>query len=713
MDIEDVASFNEQTKVLNDLDLDKLKDYILYIIKHNPEDNNDYEEASKNARRKFRINPRKSQIIYYFRRLIEEKEIQANDQIEKLFTKKLVRLASGVEVITLFTSPFPEYINKKTNEKKMQQFSCGKDCAYCPNEREIKVSCTVTNIEPGPREIKVSFKSDDPIDELRVVTYIEKNGKQLFCRNYNNFDDNNKTFDVHMKTKFSDQLTIGDKVNCIKRQQARSYISTEPGVRRANQCNYDAVLQFFDRASSLEGCGHNIDKVELLVLGGTWSHYPVEYQEEFVRDIYYAANIYYTRIERERLSLEEEININEIAKCRIIGLTLETRPDCINKYEIERFRRYNCTRVQIGVQHINDNILKYINRGCYNKDTINALRLLKKNCYKVDYHLMPDLPSSCYEEDKSMFESILGISNFIEIPNIELKLLIKSIISSLFFYLLTNNLTLPFLSFMFLMCNKNYKKYHLTHPELQADQWKIYPTEVTRWTKIFDWYNEGSYKPYAEENMKGSKFNKLTTLILSVKVNVFPWIRLNRVIRDIPDAEIFGGNSCTNLRQHLHQILKDNGQYCKCIRCREVKNKKILKNDIKEVVRVYNGLEGTEYFISMESNDEKTLYGFCRLRINENNNDVMKVLHHCALIRELHVYGVMTPHNSKKNTRTQHHGFGKRMLKKAEQIAYFNGVRKMAIISGVGVRQYYERRGYHLDNNFMIKDLTFLNNFLY
>ena len=115
----------------------------------------------------------------------------------------------------------------------------------------------------------------------------------------------------------------------------------------------------------------------------------------------------------------------------------------------------------------------------------------------------------------------------------------------------------------------------------------------------------------------------------------------------------------------------------------------------------------------MESIDEKTLYGFCRLRINENNNDVMKILHNCALIRELHVYGVMTPHYSQKNTRTQHHGFGKLMLKKAEQIAYMNGIRKMAIISGVGVRQYYEKRGYYLDSNFMIKVLTFQDSFLY
>ena len=183
----------------------------------------------------------------------------------------------------------------------------------------------------------------------------------------------------------------------------------------------------------------------------------------------------------------------------------------------------------------------------------------------------------------------------------------------------------------------------------------------------------------------------MTTLILGVMEDVFPWIRLNRVIRDIPSDEIFGGNSCTNLRQHLHEILRQNGKTSDCIRAREVKNKIIDPENIKEVVREYNGLEGTEYFISLESKDEKTIYGFCRMRINHSNNDVMKTLYDSALIRELHVYGVMTPHKAFKKSRTQHHGFGKRMLKKAEQIAYIKGVRKMSIISGVGVREYYEK----------------------
>lgn len=724
MDIEDVINFSERKDIFKNIDLDKLEGFVKYIVDRNVTNINEYRESITLARRKYKISPKKAHIVHCFRMLVEDNIISPNDKVERFMIKKLVRIASGVEVITIFTSPTPNFTSKN-GQVKTQTFSCGKNCAYCPLEHEIKLDCIVKNIEITDKFYYVTIQSNDPIDEVRVITYITSidNNTKLYCRNYTDFDDDNKTFKVHMIEKFGKQLSINDKIVCTKSEQSRSYISTEPGVRRANQSNYDAVLQFFDRASSLEFCGHIIDKVELLILGGTWSHYPKDYQEEFIRDIYYAANIFYKKKERPRTTLENEIIINQNAKCRIIGLTLETRPDCINKYEIERFRRYNCTRVQLGIQHIDDDVLKKIERGCYNDDTIKALKLLKKNCYKVDYHLMPDLPGSTYEKDKVMFNKILGTRSVKRTYNLDINLFYKIttiILFELLAYYLNNkyfNMVITLINIFItahiykIINNNNFITYDLIHPELQADQWKIYPTEVTRWTKIYDWYQEGSYIPYAEESLEGSKYNKIINLILDVKVKVFPWIRLNRVIRDIPSTEIFGGNNCTNLRQHLHQILKDDGKMCHCIRCREVKNKMIDPNNIKEIIRKYNGHDGIEYFISLESLDEKTIYGFCRLRINSNNDDVMPTLHSHALIRELHVYGVMTPHNSYKKSRTQHHGFGKRMLKKAEQIAYFNGVKKMAIISGVGVREYYQKRGYYLDNNFMKKKLTFINNF--
>jgi ELP3 family radical SAM enzyme/protein acetyltransferase len=181
-------------------------------------------------------------------------------------------------------------------------------------------------------------------------------------------------------------------------------------IHRANQNGWDAVSQFDDRASTLERNGHTIDKIELLVLGGTWSSYPRDYQEEFVRDLFYAANTYSSREgkRRERLSLEEEQRINETCESRIIGLTLETRPDFINKYELRLLRRYGCTRVQLGIQHTDNDILKYINRGCTREDGIKAVHLLKDSGFKVDIHIMPDLPSSNVEKDRAMFDYIIN-----------------------------------------------------------------------------------------------------------------------------------------------------------------------------------------------------------------------------------------------------------------------------------------------------------------
>lgn len=228
--------------------------------------------------------------------------------------------------------------------------------------------------------------------------------------------------------------------------QPRSYLHDEPAVLRANHNGFDPVLQFTDRAATLAVNGHPVDKIEVLVLGGTWSSYPHAYQEVFCRDLFYAANTFHEREKRPRQGLEEEQRLNEAAACKIIGLTLETRPDTITPDEVRRLRRYGCTRVQLGVQHSDDAILRKINRGCTNDDTVRALRLLKDVCYKargravvcaepthadrpivsadccasnanqlchvsapqIDIHLMPNLPGASPEIDREMFDRVLS-----------------------------------------------------------------------------------------------------------------------------------------------------------------------------------------------------------------------------------------------------------------------------------------------------------------
>lgn len=436
--------------------------------------------------------------------------------------------------------------------------------------------------------------------------------------------------------------------------QPRSYLSTEPAVLRANQNDFDAVKQFYDRAMTLYRNGHVIDKIEILVLGGTWSGYPRDYQTEFCRDLYYAANIFPDPIEtaRERLDLQLEQDINEKAECRIIGLTLETRPDRITPVEIRNLRLLGCTRVQLGIQHTYDNVLRFVNRGHTVDDARNALYLLKENCYKVDIHLMPDLPSSSPDMDMLMFEQILGDES------------------------------------------------------LQADQWKIYPCEVAPFSKIEEWHKEGKYVPYFDVDS-----TLMTNLLMRVKRSVHPWIRINRLIRDIPNPSIIAGTNVTNMRQLVLNYMKKRSIACHCIRCREVKAGNV-DQDLKLMVRQYRTRGGTEFFLSYETVDESKIFGFLRLRLPDNREfnprvSLFRCLEGCAFIRELHVYGVVVAHGKtvREKTPCQHRGIGARLLLASEIIAVSNDFGRMAVIAGIGTREYYAKHGYATEDTFMTKAL--------
>jgi len=426
--------------------------------------------------------------------------------------------------------------------------------------------------------------------------------------------------------------------------QPRSYLYSEPAVLRANENKFDPILQFNSRVSTLMKMGHIVDKVELIVLGGTWSNYHKNYKDTFITSTYYAANTYYEK--RDMLSLDEEIALNESAKIHIIGLTLETRPDTINLKEILEFRRYNCTRVQIGVQHTNNEVLKKIKRGHGIETVYKAIKMLKDNGYKIDIHLMPNLPGSSYELDKQMLDD------------------------------------------------------SLYDERLQVDQYKIYPTAIVPWTKIKEWYEEGSYVPYNDQ--------LLFELIKDFKIKVQKWKRLNRIIRDIPSTYITGGykHQYVNMRQLLQNDMKKNNWNCNCIRCREVKDFKVNAEDIKLDIQKYNASSGIEYFISFET--EKYLIGFVRLRLNngnENKETQQPILNGCALIRELHVYSNLNDVGNNIDNSYQHKGYGKKLIEVAENIAIKEGYIKMAIISGTGVRNYYRKIGYELIDTYMIKSL--------
>lgn len=537
-----------------------------------------------------------SVIFQAYQKLVDadDPDVSISDMEDLRNTLKIKRCKSqsGVLVITIFTSPYPEYIDKTTNERVKQKFSCHWNCAYCPAEPD----------------------------------------------------------------------------------QPRSYLKGEPGVLRANKNNFECVKQMWDRMKTLYTIGHNVDKLEVLVLGGTWVSYPLEYREEFVRDIYYAANTFWDagNSRRPPEALEFEKRQNQTARTRVIGLTLETRPDTIDADEIKRLRSYGCTRVQLGVQHLNDNILQQINRRCTTAQTIKAIKLLKDACFKIDAHFMPNLPSSTPELDRDMMvDKLLGMKT----PIIQRNLCSSSE-------------------------DEEHEFWQLSHPEFQVDQWKVYPCAITPWTDIEKWYKEGTYKPYSEE--------ALVDILLDMKTLIFPWIRLNRIIRDIPTDYIIDSSDKPNLRQELAHILEAEGKRCNCIRCREVKGAN-WNGDYCIRVRRYDASEGIEYFIAAESRDANVLYGFIRLRICQPNTDAFPELEGCGLIRELHVYGQL--HNvGHTSNHVQHKGIGKKLIAIAERVAYqTHGRTSIAIIAGEGTKKYYEKNGYTEDTSgegsFMIKKL--------
>jgi ELP3 family radical SAM enzyme/protein acetyltransferase len=493
------------------------------------------------------------------------------------------------------------------------------------------------NYELKKKLIKKIQKSQSGIISISVLTsgtpeYTNKEGIRIkgtfsclhncsFCPNEKPSKDNNWT------------------------QQPKSYLYTEPAVLRANQNDFDPIRQMNSRISSLIRMGHEVDKIELIVLGGTWSEYPKEYQEEFITSLYYSANVYFDEIKRPIGTLEEEIEINESAIIHIIGLTLEMRSDSICMREIERLRRFNCTRVQLGIQHTNNDILRMNNRGETIEITKRAIKLLKDNCYKIDGHLMLNLYGSSPELDREM------LNNFLE------------------------------------------------DDDIQIDQMKIYPCAVVPFTKIKELYEEGLYKPYEDQY--------LFDLIKEFKIKISPQIRINRIIRDISGHYILGGYSqqYTNLRQILKEDMKKNDWNCRCIRCREVKDNSYNNEEVELKVHKYKSSGGDEYFISYETS--KYLIGFIRLRIINPLSKVKQllILNECGLIRELHIYSTLSNVGDKNEYSKQHKGYGRRLIEKAEEIVRENGIKKMAIIAGTGVRNYYRKFKYELEGTYMIKNI--------
>ena len=427
----------------------------------------------------------------------------------------------------------------------------------------------------------------------------------------------------------------------------KSYLPDEPGAMRAVEHQFDPYAQVRSRIEQLESLGHPTDKIELLILGGTWSSYRRDYQEWFVKRCFDAMNGVShdgqtDRGERkvESGELEKDHSINETASHRNVGLVIETRPDEITPEEIRWLRSLGVTKVQMGAQSLDDRILELNKRGHDVECTRRAVALLRAAGFKIVLHWMPNLLGATPESDREDFARLWN--------------------------------------------------------DFCPDEIKIYPNQLLANAELYEYWRRGEFKPYATQ--------ELIHLLADIKPTIPRYCRVNRVIRDIPSTNVVEGNRRTSLRQDVHEEMKRRGARCECVRCREVKSKAVNPASLRLDDLVYRAGAAEEHFISFVTPEDK-LAGFVRLSLPGKDSPQTGIpeLDGAALIREVHVYGQSLPVGAEKEGAAQHAGLGTRLLEEAERVAQANGFARMAVISAVGTRGYYLRRGFERGELYLVK----------
>ncbi|MDZ4216817.1 MAG: tRNA uridine(34) 5-carboxymethylaminomethyl modification radical SAM/GNAT enzyme Elp3, partial [Candidatus Gracilibacteria bacterium] len=461
----------------------------------------------------------------------------------------------------------------------------------------------------------------------------------------------------------------------------KSYLPSQPAAQRGFRQRFDPYSQVFVRLKALEMTGHQVSKVELRILGGTWSSYPKTYQTWFVKRCLQAMNEY--RIVRSSefavwssrntivsrygsdevntlmvksigggsMKFEDVVRGNETAAVRCIGINIETRPDWIDEAEVIRLRRLGVTKVEIGVQTTDDRVQELTRRGHGLQAVRDATRLLKDAGFKISYHMMPNLEGSTVELDKRMIGELFEGSDY------------------------------------------------------QPDYLKIYPCVVIPRTSLSVRYRKGLYQPYDDETLE--------EVLLENMKSVPEWCRIDRVARDIPAGDIEAGTKISNIRQILEQWLEKEGTPCRDIRAREIKGEDFDPTDVQLIVREYEASGGRELFLSYEDVKQDKLIALLRLRFS--GRTFFDELKGAALIREVHVYGrqiaVGEGNEAKEKMKNegvlqkQHQGWGGKLMREAERMAFESGYQKIAVIAGIGTREYYRKFGYVLAGTYMIKAL--------
>lgn len=471
----------------------------------------------------------------------------------------------------------------------------------------------------------------------------------------------------------------------------KSYLSDEPGAQRATKNKFDPYAQTFNRLIAYKAIGHPTDKIELIILGGTWSSYPESYQIWFVKRCFDAMNDFNSDTELVSVEIENEQPFdenslkdisgekidktynqvvsmallpkkikaqkevaswdelfyvqkkNELAQTRCIGLVLETRPDEITEDEVIRIRKLGATKVQIGFQSLNDEVLDLNKRGHGVDTTSEAVQILRRAGFKIHAHWMPNLYGSSPEADVADFKKMFLDGDFM------------------------------------------------------PDELKVYPCSLIASAELMQYYKKGLWKPYGD--------NELIYVLKNIYKLTPPYCRITRMIRDIGSHDIVTGNKRTNFREIIEKELDAEGAKLFEIRSREIRDQKVSRDELTLDIYKYKTTVSEELFLQYVTKENK-IAGFLRLSLpNDRNSHFIEDLKGAAIIREIHVYGPSIEIGEKEKGKPQHLGLGKSLISKAIEISKENEYKKIAVISSIGTREYYAKNGFEIRGLYQIQDI--------
>lgn len=425
----------------------------------------------------------------------------------------------------------------------------------------------------------------------------------------------------------------------------KSYIGHEPSTLRAISYNYDPYNIVKGRIDQLRAIGHPGSKIHLVIQGGTFLATPEEEQDRIMKGCFDAI------AEKDSNTIDEAITNLETSKIKNIGITYETRPDYCRPYHVDRMLARGGTLVEIGVQTLSDNVLKIVKRGHKIEEVYNAVKTAKDAGFKVTLHMMPNLYSTP-QEDIGMFKELFN------------------------------------------------------NPDLRPDGLKIYPLLVVPGTQIHTEWKNGNFCPYSDE--------ELVAALAEIKRDLPEYTRIHRIQRDIPVKYGDAGLLLGNIRNIVKDFMDQKGWKCQCIRCREVgqvQNSTHYEIPPQDQLQLetyqYTASNGKEWFFSIVDPNTRVLFGFLRMRFPSDSPHRPEITPKTAIVRELHVYGQELEVGAiPLKIHAQHRGLGKKLMKHAEMIALDAGYEEMVVISGIGVREYYKRIGYHQKGPYVTKLLS-------